>query len=90
MNDKDAKELIKQLQRINKNLEKLTEAIEKGNCNYIYKVTPTNAPVPLDPITNPPYTFTCEDRSTTAAPPYYGTKVDTIDWTNKDSLEALN
>lgn len=74
MNDKDSKELIKQLQRINKNLERLTEAVDSANKNYIYTTNTT----------------------TTAAPPYYGAKVDTTgyasfgaEWTNKDSLEAL-
>ena len=84
MNDKDAKELIKQLQRINKNLEKLTEAIEKGNSNYIYKVTPTYAPEPIDPLN--PYKITCDCE----AEPYYGTKVNTTDWTYADSSEVVS
>ena len=107
MNDKDAKELIKQLQRMNKNLEKLTEAVnntkdvdmEEVILKILRETNPTYAPepipsYPIDPYN--PYKITC-DNTTTGNPPYYGTKVDTTtygvvgaDWTNKDSLEALN
>lgn len=88
------KELTKEIKKQNKLLENLTEAIEKGNCNYIYKITPTYAPTPIDPLN--PYQVTC-DNTSSANPPYYGAKVDTTgyasfgaEWTNKDSLEALN
>lgn len=74
------KELTKEIKKQNKLLENLTEAVK--NTNYIYKVTPTYKPEPIDPLN--PYRITCETG------PYYGTKVDTSDWTNKDSLEALN
>lgn len=86
------KELTKEIKKQNKLLENLTEAVEKSN--YIYKVTPTYKYEPIDPYN--PYKITC-DNTTTGNPPYYGTKVDTTtygvvgaDWTNKDSLEALN
>lgn len=86
------KELTKEIKKQNKLLENLTEAVK--NTNYIYKITPTYAPEPIDPYN--PYKITC-DNTTTGNPPYYGTKVDTTtygvvgaDWTNTDSLEALN
>lgn len=90
------KELTKEIKKQNKLLENLTEAVKNSN-NYIYKITPTYAPEPIDPY-NPynPYKITC-DHTSSANPPYYGTKVDTTtygvvgaDWTSKDSLEALN
>lgn len=94
MNDKDAKELIKQLQRMNKNLEKLTEAVEKTNRNYIYAPEPIYKYEPIDPYN--PYKITC-DHTSSANPPYYGTKVDTdaygvvgADWTCADSLEVTH
>lgn len=87
------KELTKEIKKQNKLIENLTEAVK--NSNYI-SIPQTYNPYLRDPITNPPYTFTCKDTSTTGNPPYYGTKVDTdaygvvgADWTNKDSLEAL-
>jgi hypothetical protein len=81
MNDKDAKELIKQLQRMNKNLEKLTEVVKDSN-NYNYKITPTYASMPTDCETEPiyksepidpfnPYIVNCKDTVTTENPPLW-------------------
>ena len=88
------KELTKEIKKQNKLLENLTEAVKNSN-NYI-SIPQTYDPYLRDPITNPPYTFTC-DNTASANPPYYGAKVDTTgyggigaEWTNKDSLEALN